>query len=83
MERASTKREERDSVEERGNFWLMVERRCAVDEVRRPGGFVYVCVSEARVRRPGWRACFPDFSIRICVVAIWCRFLSFFIFKFF
>ena len=61
-------------MEERGNFWLMVERRCAVDGVRRPGGFVCVCVSEERVRRPGKRVCFPDFSIRVCVVAI--RFFS-------
>ena len=40
-----------------GNFWLMVERRCAIDEVRRPGGFVYVCVSEARMRRLGRMVC--------------------------
>ena len=80
---ASAKRGERDSVEERGNFWLMVERQCAVDGVRKPGGFVCVCVSEVIVRRLGQRVCLPDFCIRICVVAIRCRFFFLFFFIFF
>ena len=46
-------------MEERGNFLLMVEWRCAVDGVRRLGR----------------RVCLPKFFIRFCVVAIRCHFL--------
>ena len=82
-ERASTKRGERDSVEERGNFGLMVERQCTVNGVRKPVGFFCVCVSEAIVRRQGQRVCLPDFSILICVISIRCRFIFLFFFLFF
>ena len=58
-----------------------MERQCVVDRVRRHEGFVCVCVSKARVRRPGRRVCLPDFSIRVCVVAIRCHFLFFFFLK--